>query len=86
MRKLEFLPKAFDEYQEWIQNDRRTALRIGDLIKDTLRNPFAELGKPEPLRHQFKGYWSRRIDSEHRLIYLITDAGIIIFSCKSHYE
>ncbi len=54
MRNIEFVPKAFNEYQEWIQTDRRVALRIGDLIKDILRNPFEGLGKPEALKHQFQ--------------------------------
>ncbi len=72
MRTIEFVPKAFKEYQEWVQIDRKTALRIGDLIRDILRSPFEGLGKPEPLRYQFKGYWSRRIDHEHRLIYSVS--------------
>ncbi len=69
MTTIEFVPKAFKEYQDWIQLDRKMALRIGDLVKDILRSPFEGLGKPEPLKHQFKGTWSRRIDQEHRLIY-----------------
>lgn len=70
----------------WIETDRKTALRISNLIRDILRNPFAGLGKPEPLKHQFKGFWSRRIDQEHRLIYKITETSIIIFSCYYHYQ
>jgi toxin YoeB len=85
MRNIEFVPKAFKEYQDWIATDRKTALRIGDIIKDILRNPFEGIGKPEPLKNQFKGYWSRRIDQEHRLIYSVTESSIIIFSCYSHY-
>jgi toxin YoeB len=69
MRNIEFVPDAFREYREWIETDRKTALKIGDLIKDILRNPFEGLGKPEALKHQFKEYWSRRINQEHRLIY-----------------
>ena len=86
MRNVEFIPKAFKEYQDWIKTDRKTALRIGDLIKDILRNPFDGLGKPEPLKYQFKGAWSRRIDQEHRLVYLINDASIVVISCYSHYQ
>ena len=86
MRNIEFVPKAFKEYQEWIATDRRTALRIGDLIKDAVRTPFEGIGKPEALKHQFKGYWSRRIDQEHRLVYMVTDTSIIVMSCYSHYE
>lgn len=86
MRNIAFIPKAFSEYQNWIETDRRTALRISDLVKDILRSPYDGIGKPEPLKHQFKGYWSRRIDQEHRLIYQVTDEFIVIFSCFSHYQ
>lgn len=86
MRTIEFVPKAFKEYQDWVQKDRKTALRISDLIFDILRTPFDGLGTPEPLKHQFKGYWSRRIDQEHRLIYMVTDESVVIISCYSHYH
>jgi len=86
MRDIIFVPKAFKEYQEWISIDRRTALRIGDLIKDILRSPFDGTGKPEPLKYDFAGCWSRRINQEHRLIYAVTDIAIIIYSCYSHYK
>lgn len=79
MKNIEFVPKAFDEYKEWIISDRKTALRIGDLIRDILRDPFTGIGKPEPLKYQFAGCWSRRIDNEHRLIYKITETSLIIF-------
>ena len=85
MRHVEFVPDAFKEYQDWIETDRKLALRIGDLIRDILRNPFEGIGKPEALKHQFKGYWSRRINREHRLIYKITDDSVLIISCYSHY-
>jgi toxin YoeB len=80
------VPKSFKEYQDWIFNDRKVALRIGDLVKDILRNPFEGIGKPEALKHEFKGCWSRRIDSEHRLIYSVTQNSIVIYSCYSHYQ
>jgi toxin YoeB len=87
MRNIEFIPKAFNEYRNWIETDRRTALRISDLINDIIRSPFEGIGKPEALKHQFKGYWSRRIDLEHRLVYKVTDTSIIIIiSCFSHYQ
>ena len=86
MKEITFVPKAFKEYQDWIFNDRKMALRIGDLIKDILRNPFEGIGKPEALKHEFKGCWSRRIDSEHRLIYSVTQNSIVIYSCYSHYQ
>lgn len=86
MKNIEFVPKAFDEYKEWIFSDRKIALRIGDLIRDIIRDPFNGIGKPEALKFQFSGCWSRRIDNEHRLIYKVTDTSIIIFSCKLHYS
>jgi toxin YoeB len=85
MRNIEFIPEAFLEYRNWVENDRRMALRIGDLIRDILRDPYVGIGKPEALKHQFKGYWSRRIDHEHRLIYKITETAVVIISCYSHY-
>lgn len=85
MRNIEFILPAFMEYQEWIEIDRKVALRIGDLIRDILRDPFEGIGKPEALKHQFKGYWSRRINREHRLIYKATETSILIISCYSHY-
>lgn len=85
MRHVVFVPEAFKEYQDWIETDRKLALRIGDLIRDILRSPFEGIGKPEALKHQFKGYWSRRINREHRLIYKITNDSVLIISCYSHY-
>lgn len=85
MRHIEFVPKAFDEYRKWVETDRKVAMRIGDLIKDIVRSPYEGIGKPEPLKYEFKGYWSRRIDHEHRLVYRVTDSSVIIFSCFSHY-
>lgn len=86
MRNIEFVPKAFKEYLNWIETDRKMALKIGDLIRDTLRDPFTGLGKPEALKHQYKGLWSRRIDQEHRLVYRVTEQSVIIFSCYLHYQ
>ncbi len=86
MRNIEFVPKAFTEYRKWIETDRKIAIRIADLINDIIRNPFTGIGKPEPLKHQFKGYWSRHIDQEHRLVYSVTHTSIIIISCYSHYQ
>ena len=86
MRNIEFLPKAFKEYHDWIATDRRTALRIGDLIKDIIRDPFDGIGKPEALKYQFSGCWSRRIDQEHRLVYIVNEKSVVIVSCYSHYQ
>lgn len=85
MKNIEFVPKAYEEYRNWIETDRKMALRISDLIFDILRDPFKGIGKPEPLKHDFKGYWSRRINDEHRLVYKVTEQSIIVLSCYSHY-
>ena len=86
MRLITFEKNAFEEYQEWIEIDRKLAIRIGQIIKDILRDPFKGIGKPEALKVDFKGYWSRRINDEHRLIYKVTTDSIIIISCYSHYN
>ena len=73
MRNLEFDIAAFEDLTWWIQQDRNKALRIINLIKEVMRDPTQGIGKPEPLKHEFKGCWSRRIDQEHRLVYQITE-------------
>ena len=85
MRNLEFDPAAFEDLAWWIQQDRNKALRIVNLIKEVQRDPFKGIGKPEPLKHEFKGCWSRRIDQEHRLVYQITEDKIRILACRYHY-
>lgn len=85
MRSLEFDENAFEDLAWWIKQDRSKALRIVDLIKDVRRDPFKGIGKPEPLKHQLNGCWSRRIDQEHRLIYQVTGEKIRILACKYHY-
>jgi len=82
---LEFDIAAFEDLAWWIQQDRNKALRVVSLIKDVQRDPFKGIGKPEPLRHELKGCWSRRIDQEHRLIYQVTEAKIRILACRYHY-
>lgn len=84
--KVLFHESAFKDYIDWQTRDKQTLKKINDLIKDISRHPFEGLGKPEALRHQLKGYWSRRINHEDRLIYVIEGDNIIIISCKSHYE
>ena len=85
MRSLEFDQAAFDDLAWWIKKDRKVALRIIKLINDVQRNPFQGLGKPEPLKHELSGCWSRRIDSEHRLVYQILESKIRILACRYHY-
>jgi toxin YoeB len=82
---LEFDVAAFEDLAWWIEQDRSRALRIINLIRDVQRDPFKGIGKPEPLRHEFKGCWSRRIDQEHRLIYQVTEEKIRILACRYHY-
>jgi toxin YoeB len=83
--KLCFTPSAWDDYLWFQENDRRLVKRINLLIKDTLRSPFDGIGKPEPLRAELSGYWSRRITSEHRLVYSATLEELIIIACRYHY-
>ncbi|MCA9997903.1 MAG: Txe/YoeB family addiction module toxin [Anaerolineales bacterium] len=86
MRKIVFESTAFDDFVEWATQDKQIYGKIIGLIKDIQRNSFSGLGKPEPLRHELKGYWSRRIDQEHRLVYTVTNDSIIIIACKYHYS
>jgi toxin YoeB len=76
---------AFADLIEWSTLDKKIHQRIAELIFDILRSPFAGLGKPEPLKHELQGCWSRRITDEHRLVYKVTQDSIIIVSCKYHY-
>jgi toxin YoeB len=82
---LEFDAAAFEDLAWWVETDRQQALRIVRLIRDIQRDPFTGTGKPEPLRHELKGCWSRRINAEHRLVYQVLDAKIRILACRYHY-
>ena len=85
--KITWDQDAWDDYLWWQGNDRRLLRRINQLIEDILRNGNADgIGKPERLRHQFDGYWSRRIDEEHRLVYVATADGVHIIACRYHYS
>jgi toxin YoeB len=77
---------AFKQLQEWVDLDKKTASKIVKLINEIKRTPFEGTGKPEPLKHQFKGKWSRRITDKHRLVYEVSNDLITIISCKYHYE
>ena len=77
--------EAWGDYLYWQGQDKKTLKRINVLIKETLRSPYEGIGKPEPLKWDFQGAWSRRIDSANRLIYTVTDAGVCILSCRDHY-
>lgn len=85
-RGIQWHGDAWDEYCEWQQASKDMLKRINALIKDTRRNPFAGIGKPEPLKHELSGLWSRRINDKDRLTYYLKDDMIVIVSCKGHYE
>lgn len=85
MRRAEFDPAAVEDLLWWVEHDRKTALRTLRLIQETLRSPFEGTGKPEPLRHELKGAWSRRITQEHRLVYLVSQERVRILACRYHY-
>jgi toxin YoeB len=85
LRQILFDPEAFEDYQQWIRENPKLAFRIGDLILEITKTPFTGKGKPEPLKHEYKGCWSRRITDEHRLIYKVTDSHIFILACRHHY-
>ena len=81
-----FAPNAWEEFLEWQVENKQIFKKINELIKDIVRNPFEGLGKPEPLKHELADYWSRRIDKEHRIVYLVGEDYIKIMRCKRHYE
>ena len=86
MRKIRFWQEAWDDYQEWANTDIKIYRKIAKLIADIQEQQTSEgLGKPEPLKHDYQGCWSRRITQEHRLVYKVTENEIIIISCKYHY-
>lgn len=81
----QFTENAWEDYVSWQQEDKKTLKRINRLIEDINRHPFEGLGKPEPLKYQYSGAWSRRITDEHRLIYMVEDNQIIFLSFRNHY-
>jgi toxin YoeB len=85
VRAIRFDPAAWDDFLYWLGSDRKTARRITRLIAEIQREPFTGIGKPEPLRGELSGYWSRRIDREHRLVYKPSDGAVMIAQCRYHY-
>ena len=83
--KLIFSENAWEDYPFWQKNDKKNLKRINDLIRDIIRNKYRGIGKPEPLKHNLKGYWSRRIDSEHRLVYRIQEDSVLIAQLRYHH-
>lgn len=84
--RLEFKPQAFEDLQYWVQQNPKMAKRLLRLIEETQRNPFVGTGKPEPLRGELSGWWSKRIDQEHRLIYCGEGDRLIIAQARGHYD
>ncbi len=87
---FEFTFNAWEDFEYWLEHDREITLKIKELLKDIKRNPFQGLGKPEPLKYDLKGYWSRRISGEHRLVYRIEgvkgkNQKCFILQCRFHY-
>ena len=80
-----FTDESWADYVFWQENDKRFIKRINELIKEIERTPFTGIGKPEPLKHHLSGYWSRRINEAHRLIYRVEEDRMIILSCRYHY-
>jgi len=84
--ELVFQTVAWEQYLYWQEADKKILQRINDLVKDMLRSPFKGIGKPEPLKGNYSGCWSRRINDEHRLVYAIKDKRLHILQCRFHYD
>lgn len=82
---LTFAPRAWEDYLHWQAADPKIVERIHELLKDILRNPHSGIGKPEPLKHALKGWWSRRITAEHRIVYKLMDGAVLIAQLRYHY-
>lgn len=80
-----FEKNAWEDYLYWQNNDKKTLKKVNNLIKEKIHEPFSGVGKPEPLKHQLAGFWSRRINNEHRLVYIVKEEKIIIAACRYHY-
>lgn len=83
--RLIFSDKAWDDYIYWQNNDKQLLKKVNQLIKDIKRAPFEGIGKPEPLKYELSGFWSRRITDEHRLVYAVDENSVSIVSCRFHY-
>ncbi len=84
--KYVFVDESWEDYQYWLNSDIKILARINDMLNDISRSPFKGIGKPEPLKHKYKGYWSRRITDEHRLIYQVKSDEILILKCRFQYD
>lgn len=86
MRSVILEKYAQEDLFYWAKNDVKTLKKIIELIEDTQKNPFSGLGKPEPLKHDLKGFWAKRISDEHRMVYKVTDDALYIAQCRWHYD
>ena len=86
IERLCWTEKAWSDYECWQPQDRKTLKRINLLIRDTMRTPFEGLGKPEPLKENLSGFWSRRIDDTNRLVYAVDEEEVTIIACRYHYQ
>jgi toxin YoeB len=84
--KVSLTPKALEDLRWWIRNDRKIADRILSLLEETSKTPFEGTGKPQPLKFQLSGCWSRRIDREHRLVYQVGKDELVVLACRFHYS
>jgi len=84
--RIIFSKNSWQDYTSWQAGDKKILGKINDLIKDIQRTPYEGSGKPEPLKYDLAGLWSRRIDREHRLVYQVKDNEVLIYSCKYHYD
>ena len=82
----QFTKDAWEDIEYWLKEDRKILLKIHFLLKDIERSAFSGIGKPEALKHELSGYWSRRIDEENRLVYTVQDNKIVVIQCKTHYK
>jgi toxin YoeB len=83
---LTFTPSAWDDYLWFVQRDRKLLKRINQLLQDVRRTPFEGIGKPEPLKGDLSGYWSRRVNDEHRLVYTVKSDAVVVIACRYHYS
>jgi len=84
--RITFSENAWEDYISWLNEDKKMLKKINELIRAAQRHPFEGIGKPESLRFDLKGFWSRRIDREHRIVYQVIDKELLIYSCRYHYE
>jgi toxin YoeB len=84
--RITFSKNAWEDYLSWQSEDKKMLKKINELIKDIQRNSFSGIGKPEPLKFDLAGFWSRRIDREHRLVYQVNNDNLLIYGCRYHYD